>query len=296
MSIINVISVCCIILLIIILLILIESMRECKRFKITKYDIVSDKIPESEEIRFVMIADLHNAVFGDNNSLIFDKVKEFNPDFITLAGDMVVCRANKDKATLKTADFINELSNICKIYYGIGNHEKGLIISAHNVGDIWKTYYSKISDNENIIILDNKSIKDSKKNIALYGLDLDKEYYKRFFIKDLTTDKINYYIGKNQNNNFNILIAHNPDYFESYKLWGADLVLSGHNHGGLVKLPLLGGVISPRLRIFPKYDSGLYEKENSKMILSSGMGAHSIKIRVNNIPELIFITIYGKRK
>lgn len=296
MSIINVINGCCMIMILIIILILIESARECKKFKITEYSIISDKIYENDEIRFVMIADLHNSVFGEDNSLVLDKIKEFKPDFITLAGDMVVCRANNDVATLRTADFINDLSGISKIYYGLGNHERGLIVSDHNVGDIWKQYYSKIADNENIIILDNKSIKDMKRNLVIYGLDLDKVYYKRFIIKDLTTDHINSYIGKNENDKFNILIAHNPDFFESYNRWGADLVLAGHNHGGLIKLPVLGGVISPRLRIFPKYDSGLYEQDNSKMILSSGMGAHSIKIRVNNVPELIFITIRGKHK
>ena len=103
-------------------------------------------------------------------------------------------------------------------------------------------------------------------------------------------------LGTPGDEDYNILIAHNPDYFKVYSEWGANLVLAGHNHGGLVKLPFLGGVLSPRLHLFPKYSYGLYKKGESKMILTGGLGSHSLKIRVNNVPELVFIELKTKNK
>ena len=94
---------------------------------------------------------------------------------------------------------------------------------------------------------------------------------------------------------FQILLAHNPDYFPAYAAWGADLVLSGHLHGGVIRLPLLGGVISPRLHLFPHYDGGKFTCGNSTMIVSRGLGMHTIPFRFNNPGELVDITI-RKRK
>ena len=89
-------------------------------------------------------------------------------------------------------------------------------------------------------------------------------------------------------------LAHNPEYFEAYAEWGADLTLSGHFHGGIINIPLIGGAISPRLKVLPKYTKGMYESEKTSgkmMYLTSGIGQHSIKIKVNNIPEIVIIDL-----
>ena len=125
--------------------------------------------------------------------------------------------------------------------------------------------------------------------INILGLHLTDGYYKRFIKKPLDRSYLNQLLGEANEDEYNILIAHNPDYFDVYSDWGADLVLSGHNHGGLVRLPFVGGVISPRLRLFPKYDYGMFSDKHSTLILSNGLGAHSLKIRINNIPELVII-------
>ena len=102
-------------------------------------------------------------------------------------------------------------------------------------------------------------------------------------------------LGPASKEKYQILLAHNPDYFENYAQWGADLVLSGHVHGGIMRLPLLGGVISPTLLLFPKYDGGLFKKGSSAMILSRGLGTHTLPIRIFNPGELILFTISPKR-
>ena len=87
------------------------------------------------------------------------------------------------------------------------------------------------------------------------------------------------------------MIGHDPDYFPEYAKWGADLTVSGHVHGGLIILPCLGGLISPMIRFFPKYYKGDYSMENSHMIVSAGLGLHTLKIRVNNQPDLVTINL-----
>ena len=96
-------------------------------------------------------------------------------------------------------------------------------------------------------------------------------------------------IGKAEEESYQILLAHNPEYFETYADWGADLTLSGHVHGGIMRLPVLGGVISPKLVLFPKYDGGHFIRKDAHMVLSRGLGMHTIPIRIFNPAELVLI-------
>ena len=88
---------------------------------------------------------------------------------------------------------------------------------------------------------------------------------------------------------YSILLGHAPDFIDGYSDWGADLALSGHFHGGIIRFPFLGGLISPRFMLFPRYDYGKYKKGKTIMIVTNGMGQHSLCLRVNNIPEIVSI-------
>ena len=90
---------------------------------------------------------------------------------------------------------------------------------------------------------------------------------------------------------YNILLMHNPDYFPNAAQWGTDLVLSGHVHGGIVRIPGWKGVASPNIRFFPKYDGGKFEEGESVMILSRGLGVHTIPFRLFNPGELIVLDL-----
>lgn len=107
----------------------------------------------------------------------------------------------------------------------------------------------------------------------------------------METEYLNRVLGNPEKKCFNLLIAHNPDYFDAYADWGADLTVSGHVHGGLMRLPFLGGVISPKLRLFPHYDGGRFEKDGKEMILSRGLGTHTLPIRIFNPGEMVVIRL-----
>ena len=95
---------------------------------------------------------------------------------------------------------------------------------------------------------------------------------------------------------FQLLLAHNPEYLTAYAGWGANLVLSGHIHGGIMILPFLGGVIAPSYELFPKFDFGKFTEKNCEMVLSRGLGTHTINIRIFNKPEISVITLKGLQK
>ena len=117
------------------------------------------------------------------------------------------------------------------------------------------------------------------------------DYYKKLRKSVMKVSYLNSLLGRPCADEYNILLAHNPDYFQAYAGWGADLVLSGHVHGGIMRLPVLGGVLSPALRLFPRYDGGLYEEGKSKMVLGRGLGTHTLPIRVFNPGELIVVRL-----
>ena len=128
--------------------------------------------------------------------------------------------------------------------------------------------------------------------ICIYGSEIDKLYYKRFGIQPMDPEYLKSLLGQPSAEKYTILIAHNPDYFPKYADWGADLVLAGHVHGGMVRVPIWGkGVVSPNVRLFPKYDGGEFTLGKTRMLLSRGLGMHTIPIRLFNPGEVLEVDL-----
>lgn len=252
------------------------------------YQISKEELPQAFwGSKIVMLADLHNQEFGKGNRRLLEKIKKENPDYIMLAGDMLVKGKSWDVKPIQ--EFLFELSKICPVYYAPGNHEEYLERQFEDEG-FYQKFVEEIG-NCGIKYLANQSCyieKDGQK-IRITGLHLPKKFFAKFYEKIHIEEKdLEELIGKSEDC-YDILIAHNPNYFPVYKAWGANLVLSGHVHGGIVILPFLGGVISTTYELFPKYDFGMYQSGNSHMILSRGLGTHTIKLRLFNVPEISVI-------
>lgn len=279
------------------LVICIISTIENRKLIVTRYKMSSPKIPpEFDGKKMVVLADLHNASFGKDNAALIQKIREENPDYIVIAGDMII--AKPDSSIKIPVKLIQELAASYPIYYAKGNHELRAALEPEVYGTIWKDYKAALQDY--VYWLDNETIEltsqpNGKVNsecgmrVRMTGLDIDAEYYKRFRRKPMEVSYLKDMLGDCDSDAYQILIAHHPAYFPAYAEWGADLVLSGHLHGGMVRLPGLGGMISPMVQFFPKYDRGRYEEGNSTMLLSGGLGNHTFKFRVNNLPELLSI-------
>lgn len=111
---------------------------------------------------------------------------------------------------------------------------------------------------------------------------------------ELSVEEIQKCIGASEKEHYKIVMAHNPVFADAYMKWGADLTLSGHLHGGLVRIPGLGGVISPQIKLFPKYSGELTSEGEQAVVVSKGLGMHTICFRFCNPAEMIVLQIGGK--
>lgn len=261
--------------------------RENKKFKITTYEVESKKI--KEDCTITVLADLHNYVYGNKNEQLLQAIRKVNPDAVISAGDMI--EGYKDsKGTGETIRFLKKLDEEFLFFYGMGNHERKFRTRPELYPKQVEEFEGELSKTA-IKLLDNETRKIENKNIKIYGLNLEREYFRKFKLFPVSASHISELVGNKDEDTFNLLIAHNPDQFESYVKWGADVVLSGHVHGGMVRIPGIGGVISPQLTLFPKYDGGRYQKGNTTMILSRGLGNHSIHLRIFNRAELVVLKL-----
>lgn len=268
---------------------------ELKKFTLTTYTLPVDSMESSGEIscigRFVFLSDLHNHEYGKQNEQLLTAIDEIKPDFIIIGGDML--NAKPGAPLGKAVSFVQRLAEKYPVYYGNGNHEYRLRLYPEKYGDMYWKYKSEL-DRAGVHHLENRTeiiyLKNKKINIC--GLEIDRKYYRRFEKACMQQDYVESELGKRPSG-YSILIAHNPEYFSQYAAWGADLTLSGHVHGGMIRLPKVGGVISPRLRLFPKYSGGIYKNSGKRMIVSRGLGMHTIPIRIGNRAELIVVNLEG---
>lgn len=274
----------------------IASYRENRKLAIEEYTVVSPKIPEAfDGSRIVFLSDLHGRRFGYKNQELLKKIRECRPDFILAGGDMTVSDENGNEET--AISLMEELAREYNVYSANGNHEMRLMRKEEIYGLRYKEYIHELKEcgvrhmsNETIIVEAERGC------ISLTAYDLEQEYYHRFRVPQMKKEDIDRAVGECSGEGFQILLAHNPNYFSAYEAWGSDLTLAGHFHGGMVRIPGIGGVISPQFQLFPKYDAGKFEKNNRTMIVSRGLGNHSIKLRLWNQPEISCIILKKQRK
>jgi len=248
----------------------------------THFFINSAKIPaEFDGFTIAHVSDLHNAEFGGHQDKLLNAVKDASPDMIAVTGDLI---DSNHTDVAKAMEFINGAVEIAPVYYVTGNHEA----RSDHYSDLKKQMVRtnvEILEDENVIIEraggtiqllglndpDFITISDSLENMATIDSKL----------KDITGESSEY----------KILLSHRPELFEIYVNNNIDLALSGHAHGGQVRLPFVGGLAAPNQGFFPKYFEGIYEKKQTKMVVSRGLGNSIIPVRINNRPELVIVTL-----
>lgn len=267
-----------------------------KGLYVKKYQIYSPKLPLSfDGVRIIFISDLHGKIYGKENSTLIEMIDKAKPNYIFIGGDMVVggekCIDISHKTLDTAVELLSKLSKKYRIFHALGNHEEKLCQA------LWQEYKSALLD-MNITLLDNDKyslISDEDEVIDVYGLSLGMDFYPKFKRKALMLDDIKNRVGM-KGENFSVLMAHSPIYFKTYSKWGADLTLSGHLHGGIMRLPFIGGVIGPDFFVFPKYSGGVYKEDGKTMIVSCGAGMHTINLRIFNPPEITLVELkFGEK-
>lgn len=284
------------------ILFILWSFLEQKIIVTTRYNIsLQENKSINNNISFVLLSDIHNKRFGKKNKRLIKKIFKEKPDFVIIAGDLVTKRVTTYPSN--AYNIIKDLSDHFPIYYAYGNHEqafedlkdidKDVIDNLEgHLYESWKLFKEKLLK-LGVYFLYNKSLilqyKDSR--LIITGLSISAEYYGKGKGLSFNQEDMKDYLGNRDLEGYQILIAHNPVYFKSYISWGADLVLSGHIHGGLIRIPFIGGLISPQIKLFPKYDGGLYVENDQYMVVSRGLGSHSFMPRILNPPEIILVSL-----
>ena len=247
--------------------------------KTTDITIENNKIPEEfNNFKIAQVSDLHNRKLGDR---LIKIIQNESPDIIVVTGDLV----DSSHTDFDTAmEFIDSAMKIAPVYYVTGNHEAWL----NNFEDLEK----RLTDS-GVHMLDNKyqwlTKGDAKINIA--GVK-DPDFIERTSLDGIQGAIVTESLKPLLNNEYyNIVLSHRPELFEEYVNMQADLVLTGHAHGGQVRIPFVGGLIAPNQGLFPHYTEGVYSKDNTDMVVSRGLGNSVIPVRINNTPELVMITL-----
>ncbi len=286
----NILAIISILVIVCVVGICIISYIENRKLVITQYSIMDEKIPTAfHNMRIVHLSDLHNACFGEDNTILLQKVRQCCPDIILVTGDMIVGKPGWD--VLFAADTMNALCDIAPVYFSMGNHELRASIYTETYGEMWQRFLNRLCPEIHMLLDQTEIIERGGDSILLHGLNLTPELYKRMIRMPMEPGYLSGLFGECDRSQYHIFLAHNPDYFREYATWGANLTFSGHVHGGMIRIPFLGGALSPMIHFFPKYDKGLFEQEGKYMVLSGGLGNHTFKFRVNNLPEIVLVTL-----
>ncbi len=258
---------------------------DSNHFVVVRHEIRDRRI--RGRCRVVFLSDLHNKQYGKDNVQLLAAIEELKPDAVLIGGDMI--NGKSGEKLEGTVDLLRSLKEKYPIYYANGNHEHRIKLYPETYGDAAERYGEALSE-LGIEPMVNCHVQLPGTNLAIYGSEIDKYYYKRFTVPEMEPDYLTGLLGCPRREAYTILLAHDPDYFPQYARWGADLVLSGHVHGGIIRVPVLNkGLLSPNVRFFPKYDGGVFREGKSTMILSRGLGMHTIPFRLFNPGELIVI-------
>lgn len=249
---------------------------ENKHLVVTTYSYESVKIDKAlEGYRIVQISDLHNASFGRNNSRLLDAIDEQQPDIVVITGDIV----DANHTSIETAlSFAKDLADKYSIYYVTGNHEYWLSDEDRN------ELISGLEKN-GVTVLENESVTISSGNAAFRLVGLDDNNLMDNTLKQLI---------EGHEDELSVVLAHEPQYLSYYAGAKADLVLSGHAHGGQFRLPFIGGVVAPNQGFNPEYTEGMHSDGSTSMIISRGLGNSIIPIRLFNDPEIVCIEFHKK--
>lgn len=267
-----------IILLILILLVAfvgIDLYRSNNCIKFTDCTLESEKI--QTPVRIGIISDLHGKVFGNSNDVLLNKIKNKKPQIILAVGDMIPVDGTEEDDIKKLSDFLKSLGDIAPVYYSIGNHER---------------FNARLSDIKSAIadagatLLENeyRDINVGNCTIRLGGIS----YYRSW------DEDANAYLEDFCNTNtYKILMCHHPEFYQ----WGIenypiDLTVSGHTHGGMIKLPIIGPLYAPEQGWFPEFGAGLYKEENGTLAVTTGLGSSPDYLpRLFNRPEIMIIDL-----
>ena len=256
------------------------------RIVVTEIEIDSVQLPESfDGYRIAHVSDLHNDEFGENNEKLLALIESAEPDMIAITGDLLDSRRTDVE---KALNFVQQVAKIAPCYYVTGNHEsrEGKTYEQLEKGMI-EAGVTVLRNDKRLLERDGDAIMVAGIDDPRFVLNTDRQAKMENVIGNVLAGLLQ----DEPKEQFTLLLSHRPELFELYCSYDLDLVLTGHVHGGQVRIPGIGGVIGPGQGLLPDYDAGLYSEGDTSMILSRGLGQSIIPFRINNPPELVVVTL-----
>ena len=250
-----------------------------------RVEIRDEKIPAAFD-RFVLcqVSDVHNEARGEGNAALLRALREAAPDLICITGDFLDSRRTDLDFALELA---GQLAEIAPAVYVTGNHEaRRMDLSALEAG---------LAARGVRVLRDGwMPLARGGEEIALIGLDdpgfAAGEDWTLAEGLDQTQARLSALLAQ-AGDRFSLVLSHRPELLPAYADAGADLVLSGHAHGGQVRLPGIGGLFAPGQGILPRLTSGVHARGETRLVVSRGLGNSSFPLRVFNPPEIVTVTL-----
>lgn len=277
-----------------------------RNFKETFYSVSSLKV--NNKMRIIQISDLHNCSYGKDNNNIIDRVKKLKPDLIVYTGDIIDTKA---KSNERVISLCKELAGVAPSYYIYGNNEVEKYYDVALNQDALDEKFGFDNNNRDPQKL-LEMTDELERKLEASGVKVLKNKYDTITIGAtevdvygvLTSNPSSFwsYSGEafdeyiySDENHLKITAIHEPLLLEEYSpdSWG-DLVLAGHNHGGTVKIPMIGPLYTHDGGLLPDraghFVSGRYEVQGRPLIISAGLENKNI-FRINNQPEIVVVDI-----
>lgn len=248
--------------------------------EVTRIEVSSEALPASfDGFRIAHVSDLHNAEFGEDNAQLLAMLRELEPDIIAITGDLVDSRRTNLDAALT---FVREAVKIAPCYYVTGNHEA-------RISDFPQLESGLKAAGVTVLRNETVTLEREGEIIRIIGME-DYSMYDYVIAEDSIANILED-VEKLPADGYTILLCHRPELCTRFSSMGYELMLSGHAHGGQIRIPFVGGLVAPDQGFFPKYDAGLYNVEDMSLVVSRGLGNSIIPLRVNNRPEVVLITL-----
>ena len=254
------------------------------RFLTVSYELSFPDLPEAfDGFSLLFLSDLHGKSFGTGNEDLIRGIVSAAPDAVVFGGDSTIVRKRKMKGLSAFESLLQGIAGRFPLYHAEGNHEVRMIEGFRNE---WESLLEKYSVTQ---LKDGTAvIRRGEEELRISGLSLPETYFRNFRKEPLPEGFIETKLGEKKG--FTVLLVHSPAYFDEAAAYGAELTLSGHYHGGTVRLGKRG-LMTPDFVFFEKRVQGLFELGKSKLIVSAGLGTHSVNLRVGDPPELVKIVL-----
>lgn len=246
---------------------------------ITAYEYTDAKITaELEGFRILQISDLHSKNFRGR---LTEKIREQKPDIIVITGDLI---DSYDRDIETASKLIADILPIAPVYFVPGNHE-------YNNFKLYAKLAAFLAES-GVTVLEDASSSIFEKGLNIIGI-ADPAFSESAFYEEgeVMAAMQQAAASNSEENMFNLLLAHRPEYFDLYSQSNVDLVFCGHAHGGQVRLPFVGGLVAPGQGLFPEYTSGIHWKNAAAMVVSRGLGNSILPLRIFNRPEIVVVTL-----